>query len=61
MTPRHMMLERGAHSNWAKNARRFANGKNLDTILLLQSERDTERSTKEPLCLPHTRTHIKEM
>ena len=19
MTPRHMMLERGAHSNWAKN------------------------------------------
>ena len=25
-TPRHMMLEKGAHSNWAKNARRLANG-----------------------------------
>jgi hypothetical protein len=25
-TPRHMMLERGAHSNWAKNARTLANG-----------------------------------
>lgn len=25
VTPRHMMLERGAHSNWAKNAQRLAN------------------------------------
>ena len=26
MSPRHMMLEKGAQSNWAKNACRLANG-----------------------------------